>query len=33
MGREPAADEVTYWTGEIKAGRQSRNSIMAFFGQ
>ena len=33
MGREPAASEVTYWTSEIKAGRQSRASILAFFGQ
>ena len=33
MGREPAADEVTYWTGELKAKRQTRRKVMAFFGQ
>ena len=33
MGREPAAEEITYWTGEIKKGTQTRYSIMQFFGQ
>jgi hypothetical protein len=33
MDREPAAEEVSYWIGEIKAGRQSRKSVLAFFGQ
>ncbi len=33
MDREPAASEVTYWIGELQAKRQTRRSILAFFGQ
>ena len=33
MGRDPQASEVTYWAGEIKAGRQTKDSVLAFFGQ
>ncbi len=33
MDREPAASEVAYWTGEIKAGKQTRGSVLSFFGQ
>ena len=33
MGRNPEASEVAYWAGEIKAGRQTKESVMAFFGQ
>ena len=33
MGRDPEASEVAYWVGEIKAGRQTKESVMAFFGQ
>ncbi len=33
MDREPAADEVSFWIGEIAGGRQSRHSILAFFAQ
>ena len=33
MGREPAKDEIAYWTGEIKKGTQTKDSVMAFFGQ
>ena len=33
MGRDPEASEVAYWVGEIKAGRQTKDSVMAFFGQ
>ena len=33
MDRTPEASEVAYWVGEIKAGRQTRDSILAFFGQ
>ena len=33
MDREPAASEVDFWIGEIKAGRQTRKSILSFFAQ
>ena len=33
MDREPEASEVDYWTGEIAGGRQTRDSVLAFFGQ
>jgi len=32
MDREPEASEVAYWAGEIAAGRQTRDSVLAFFG-
>jgi len=32
MDREPEASEVTYWTGEIAEGTQTRDSVLAFFG-
>ena len=32
MDREPKAEEVSYWAGEIKAGRQTKDSTLAFFG-
>ncbi|MBO4496035.1 MAG: DUF4214 domain-containing protein [Clostridiales bacterium] len=33
MGRDPEASEIAYWVGEIKAGRQTKDTVMAFFGQ
>ena len=33
MGRDPESSEIAYWVGEINAGRQSKDSVMAFFGQ
>ena len=33
MDREPKVEEVTYWTGEIAKGNQTRASLLAFFGQ
>lgn len=33
MGREPAAEEVAYWTGEIAKGSQTRESVLSFFGE
>ncbi len=33
MDRDPAADEIDYWLGEIAGGRQTRHSILAFFAQ
>ena len=33
MDREPEASEVAYWVGEINAGRQTRDSVLSFFGQ
>ena len=33
MGREPAASEIEYWSGEMTSGRQTRHSILAFFAQ
>ena len=33
MDREPEASEVAYWAGEIAGGRQTRDSVLAFFGQ
>ena len=33
MGREPAKEEVDYWIGEIAKGTQTRESVLAFFGQ
>ncbi len=33
MDREPEAGEVSYWTGEIAKGTQTRSSVLAFFGQ
>ena len=33
MDREPNASEVSYWTGEIAKGTQTRDSVLAFFGQ
>ncbi len=33
MGRDPETSEIAYWVGEIKAGRQTKESVMAFFGQ
>ncbi len=33
MDREPEAGEVAYWTGEIAKGTQTRDSVLAFFGQ
>jgi len=32
MDREPEASEVAYWAGEIAGGRQTRDSVLAFFG-
>ena len=33
MGRSPAADEVSYWAGQIKSGKQTRNQVLKFFGE
>ena len=33
MGRDPEASEVAYWVGEIKKGTQTKDSVLAFFGQ
>ena len=33
MGRDPEASEIAYWAGEIRSGRQTKESVMAFFGQ
>jgi len=33
MDREPESSEVTYWAGEIAKGTQTRDSVLAFFGQ
>ena len=33
MGRDPEASEITYWVGEIAKGTQTKDSVMAFFGQ
>ncbi len=33
MDREPDASEVNYWMGEINKGTQTRESVLAFFGQ
>ena len=33
MGRDPEASEITYWAGEISKGAQTRESVLAFFGQ
>ena len=33
MDREPEASEVSYWAGEISKGTQTRDSVLAFFGQ
>ncbi|MBO4494316.1 MAG: DUF4214 domain-containing protein [Clostridiales bacterium] len=33
MGREPEASEVDYWVGAIAEGTQTKESVMAFFGQ
>ncbi len=33
MDREPQAGEVSYWAGEIAKGTQTRDSVLAFFGQ
>ena len=33
MDREPEAGEVSYWTGEIAKGTQTRSSVLASFGQ
>ena len=33
MDREPEASEVNYWIGEINKGTQTRESVLAFFGQ
>ena len=33
MGRDPEASEVAYWVGEIAKGTQTKDSVMAFFGQ
>jgi len=32
MDREPEANEVSYWAGEIGKGTQTRASVLAFFG-
>ena len=32
MGRTPAADEVSYWAGQIKSKAMTRNQVLAFFG-
>lgn len=32
MDREPEYTEVVYWAGEIRKGRQTRDSVLAFFG-
>jgi len=32
MDRSPEPSEVAYWTGEMAAGRQTRDSVLAFFG-
>lgn len=33
MGRTPSEEEVNYWLGEISANRQTRSSVLSFFGQ
>ena len=33
MDREPSEEEIGFWTGEMKAGKQNRHSILAFFAQ
>ena len=33
MDRQPEDSEVAYWAGEIKKGTQTRDSVLAFFGQ
>ena len=33
MGRDPEASEISYWAGEISKGTQTRDSVLAFFGQ
>ena len=33
MDRTPETSEVSYWSGEIKKGTQTRASVLAFFGQ
>jgi len=33
MGREPEASEIAYWVGEIAKGTQTKDTVMAFFGQ
>ncbi|MBR2752079.1 MAG: DUF4214 domain-containing protein [Clostridiales bacterium] len=32
MGREPEPSEITFWTGELAKGTQTRTSTMQFFG-
>jgi len=32
MDREPETSEVAYWAGEIAGGRQTRDSVLGFFG-
>jgi len=33
MDREANASEIRYWVGEIRNGTQTRDSVLAFFGQ
>jgi len=33
MDREPSEEEIGFWIGEMKAGKQNRHSILAFFAQ
>ncbi len=33
MGREAAESEINYWISEISNGKQTRRSVMEFFGQ
>ncbi len=32
MGREPEAEEISYWAGEIAKGSQTKDSVLIFFG-
>ena len=33
MDREPSVEELNFWVGEMKAGKQTRKSILVFFAQ
>ena len=33
MDRDPSGEESQYWIGELAAGRQTRQSVLAFFAQ
>ncbi len=32
MGRDPESSEISYWVGEIAKGKQTKKSVMQFFG-